>query len=258
MADPGALYAVAHMFYWDFRRLAEGVARWRVNKAKQERLEAELDGKTDAELQEEMRQKHQQTVEEETDFGLLKVEQREDRLTELERASVPVNRGWLRRRIAEDCREEHRFPGEAEVVTVLLEPTVTAQRVREICREAVMSRRLETEPGVFKDVSVSAWPIPTGGTLPTYLSQHAEQFVEALRDRRFPRCDVSVRPSTRLKQFWFLSRALAGATYGITTRTAINLVGSLRPEEMFAESRGAKPARQRMRKGINSATNTHS
>src|ERR1700719_3807174 len=112
IADPGALYAVAHMFYWDFRRLAEGVARWRVNKAKQERLEAELDGKTDAELQEEMRQKHQQTVKEEIDFGLLRVEQREDRLIELEQASVPVNRDWLRRRIAEDCRQEHKFPGE--------------------------------------------------------------------------------------------------------------------------------------------------
>src|SRR5205823_14793652 len=95
-----------------------------------------------------------------------------------------------------------------------------------------------------------AWPIAVGSTFPGYLSQHAEQYVAALRDARFPRCDVSSRPSTRLKQFWFLSRALAGALFEVRTRTAINLVGSLRPEQIFRQSREAKPSRKRKPKHI--------
>jgi hypothetical protein len=65
-----------------------------------------------------------------------------------------------------------------------------------------------------------------------------------LKDPRFPRCDVKLRPTNRLKQFWFLSRALAGAAFGYRTRTSINLVGSLRPEQTFEESHAAKPVRR--------------
>ncbi len=138
---------------------------------------------------------------------------------------------------------------------MLLDPSTTPEQVRQLCKDAFMTRMLEVQPGVSKEVEVSAWPISAGSVLPTYLSQYAEQFVAALRDPRFPHCDVSTRPSTRLKQFWFLSRALAGALFGVTTRTAINLVGSMRPEEMFHESRDGKPARRRMRKRI--ATRRH-
>jgi hypothetical protein len=105
---------------------------------------------------------------------------------------------------------------------------------------------IEIEPGVFREVNdYPAWPIPAGSTLPTYLSEYAEQYIAALHDRRFPRCDTATRPTNRLKQFWFLSHALAGALYGVTTRTAMNLVGSLRPEEIFQVSRDAKPKRRR-------------
>ena len=110
-----------------------------------------------------------------------------------------------------------------------------------------MVRNFEIEPGVIKRVEVPAWPIPPGSPFPGYLSQYAEQYAQALRDPRFPRCDVSTRPSSQLKQFWFLSRALAGALFGVSTRTAINLVGSLRPEQAFEESRGAKAARRQRR-----------
>jgi hypothetical protein len=41
---------------------------------------------------------------------------------------------------------------------------------------------------------------------------------------------------------------LAGALYGVSTRTAINLVGSLRPEETAERSRFGKPERKRMRR----------
>ncbi len=247
IADPGALYALAHHFYWDFRRIAEGTPRWRVNKAKQELLEAELDRKTDAELQTEMRQKRERDVQYEIREGVLTEEQRVDRLRELENANIPVVRDWLRRCIADDAREEFRFRSEPEVIDALLDPNVTPERVREICKESVMTRSFEIQPGVMKDVHVSAWPISTDSMLPAYLSQYADQHVEAIQDPRFPRCDVSARPSTRLKQFWFVSRALAGALLGVKTRTAVNLVGSLRPEEIFAESRDGKPIRKRTR-----------
>ncbi len=42
-ADPGTLYAFAHQFYFDFRRLAEGSFRWRLDKKKYDQLAAEAD-----------------------------------------------------------------------------------------------------------------------------------------------------------------------------------------------------------------------
>jgi hypothetical protein len=246
--DSGTLYTFAHQFYWDFRRIAEGMARWRINTQKQKQLEAELDQKSDAQLREEGRRDRERMVEDEICAGVLKEDQSESRLREIEEAEIPVTREWLRRGIADEAREEHRFRGEPDVINALLDPRTTPERVRDICKEAFMSRSFEVEPGVMKEVEVPAWPIPPGSPFPGYLSQYAEQYVEALRDRRFPRCDVSARPSTRLKQFWFLSRALAGALFGVSTRTAINLVGSLRPEEIYEKSRDAKPERKRTRR----------
>lgn len=188
-------------------------------------------------------------VSDEIRAGVLKEDQRESRLREIEEANIPVTRDWLRRCIADEAREEIRFPGEPEVINALLDPHTTPGRVCDICKEAFMSRRIEIRPGVFKDVEgFPAWPLPPGSTLPGYLSEFAEQYVDALHDKRFPRCDVSVRPMTRYKQFWFLSRALAGALFGVKARTAINLVGSLRPEEVFEQSRRATPSRQRTRR----------
>jgi len=243
-ADPGSLYAFAHQFYWDFRRLAEGMPRWRINTQKQRNLEAELNQTSDAQLREMGRCKRERRVEDEIRAGVLKESQKESRLREIEEAEIPATREWLGRCIADEAREEHRFRGEPEVLEALLDPRMTPERVRDICKEAFMSRRVEIEPGVFKEVEVPAWPISSGSPFPGYLSQYAEQYVNALRDPRFPKCDVSTRPTSQLKQFWFLSRALAGALFGVTTRTAINLVGSLRPEQVFQESRGAKPARK--------------
>jgi len=223
--------------------------RWRINRLKQKQLEAELDRKTDAQLKEETRQHREEIIGNEIRAGVLAQAQRETRLREIEDAEIPVTRDWLRRCIAEEAREELRFPGEPEVINSLLDPKTTPERVRDICKEAFMSRTVEIEPGGFQDVEqFPAWPMLPGSTLPGYLSEFAEQYVDALRDPRFPRCDVSARPSTRYKQFWFLSRALAGALFGVKARTAINLVGSLRPEEVFVQSRRATPTRQRTRR----------
>jgi hypothetical protein len=244
-ADPGSLYAMAHQFYWDSRRLSEGRPRWRINTKLQNELEAEAE-KADLRLSDEEKRRHEGMVEVEIQSGRLNEAQREDRLREMEESQLWVTREWLRRCAAEEAREEFRFPGERELIDTLLNPETTPDQIRELCRNAVMTRTIQVEPGVTKEIEVPAWPIFPGSTFPTYLSQYAEQYAAALRDPRFPRCDA--RPSTRLKQFWFLSRALAGALFGVTCRTAINLVGSLRPEELFQESRDAKPQRKRLRR----------
>ena len=93
--DSGTLYAFAHQFYWDFRRIAEGMPRWRINKLKQKQLEAEFDLKTDAQLRNELRQIHERMVSDEIRAGVLKEDQRESRLREIAEAEIPVTRDWL-------------------------------------------------------------------------------------------------------------------------------------------------------------------
>jgi hypothetical protein len=246
-ADPWTLYAFAHQFYWDFRRLAEGRSRWFFDKNKHQQLEQQVE-KAELQLTDEQKARAAEVVEDEIRSGRIRESDRENRVREIEDGQLSATRVGLLFDAAAEARREVRIPGEPEVVEALLDRNTTPAQLRAICEDALMSRTIEVEPGVVKEVQVSAWPIAAGSTLPTYLSEYAEQYVEALRDRRFPRCDVSTRPSTRLKQFWFLSRALAGALFGLTTRTAINLVGSMRPEQVFHESHDGKPARRRRKR----------
>ncbi len=251
--DPGALYALAHQFYWDFRGLDEGSFRSLYDKKRYKELAAQAEN---VQLSDEQRLRARQVAEEEIQGGRLKESRREERVREIEELQLSMTRDLFRRTDAvEGSRKQLRIPGEPDTVKVLLDPNTTPEQVRELCKDAFMTRRLEVQPGVYKEVEVFAWPISVASSLPTYLSQYAEQFVAALRDPRFPCCDVATRPSTRLKQLWFLARALAGALFGVKTRTAINLVGSMRPEEIFHESRNGKPARRRRRKRI--ATRRH-
>jgi hypothetical protein len=217
-ADPGTLYSFAHLFYWDLRRLAEGSVRWHFDEEKYRQLMEKVD-----EVQ-------------------LDRFRREERLLNIG-DTESCARERYRQQAEEEATKEIKVPGELGVIQVLLNPKTTPQQIRNLCKDATMItiRKIGSE---VREAEVPAWPIPVGSTLPTYLAQYAEQYISALRDRRFPRCDVSTRPTNQLKQFWFLSRALAGALYGVTTRTAINLVGSLRPEQMFHKSRYGKPARK--------------
>jgi hypothetical protein len=244
-ADPGTLYTFAHQFYWDFRRLAEGRSRYRFDKKKHQQL---VDEMANLQLNDEQKTRYQQIVDEEIQAGRLKETERVARLRDLEDGGLFATRAWAENIAVEESARTVKVPGEPDVINALLDRKTTPERVRALCRDAFMSRKVEVESGVMKDVEVSAWPIAAGSTLPTYLSQYADEYIEALRDPRFPRCDVSTRPSTRLKQFWFLSRALAGALFGVTTRTAINLVGSMRPEQVFSESRDGKPARNQRKR----------
>jgi hypothetical protein len=244
-ADPGTLYAMAHMFYWEFRRLVEGSFRWKFDEKKFKELTEGMEGLQLVE--DDDRAWHQQIADEEIREGRLEASQREAKIRHIEKSELLVRREHLRITAAEQARIQIKIPGEKEVANVLLDPATTAEQIRKLCKEAFMTvtHRVGTETREIE--GYPAWPIPAGSTLPGYLAEHAEQYIAALRHPRFPRCDVSIRPSSRLKQLWFVSRALAGAVYGVKTRTAINLVGSLRPEEVFEESRSAKPERKRKR-----------
>lgn len=151
---------------------------------------------------------------------------RERHLSTATEANVSVIEDWINFEAAQASMKQLKVAGEPDVVRALMRAK-SADRVRRICRDS------------------ANWPIPLGSALPHYLSEYAEEFVAAANDSRFPR---SNRPSNQLKQFWFLARALAGAVYGVSARTAINLVGSMRPEEAFAELRDAKPRRRKVAK----------
>jgi len=244
--DPGSLYAMAHLLYWDLRRLAEGTFRWKFDRKKFQSLTDNLDSLQVVDDQD--RARYREEVEQEIREGRLEISQREQRLKDIEQAETFVRREVMHRDAAELAQTQIKVPPEPDVISVLLNPSSTAQQIRDICKEAVMTRTVTVGGEVRKLKEYPAWPLPVGSPLPVYLSQYAEQHIEALRHPRFPSCDVSFRPTNRLKQLWFVSRALAGAVYGVKTRTAINLVGSLRPEKVFEESRAAKAARKHKRK----------
>ena len=242
-ADPGSLYAVAHQLYWDFRQLSEGRYKTFVDHKKRLQLE-DAAKKAQPQLTDDERAHLRKVVEREIRDGRLQEIDREDRIREVEEGQLDANRFGLFLDAGEQASRDVRVLGEAEIIRELSDPNTRPERIREICVDAFTTRQVTIEPGVTKEVKVRNWPISPMSMLPSLLSEHAEEYCEALKDPRFPRCDIKLRPTNRLKQFWFLSRALAGAAFGYKTRTAINLVGSLRPEQAFEESHGAKPARR--------------
>lgn len=239
--DPQTLYAFAHQFYWDFRRLGEGSQRWRLDREKYNRLLAEAER---TQLSDEEKSSVKRHVEGDIRAGRLKQEEKQCQLRDAEDGLLRATQEWHRIEAADEARELVKIPGEPDVLKALLRARGPEQ-VRRICEDAFVTREVEVEPGRTRSIPVLNWPLSGGSVLPSNLSRHAKEFVAALRDRRFP---CSGRPSNRLKQLWFLSRALAGALFGIKARTAINLVGSRRPEQTFEESRAGKPVRRKRRK----------
>lgn len=240
-ADPGTLYSFAHLFYWDFRRIAEGFTRQRLDRKKYEDLSKEID-EMELRLSPEQKAIIEAKAEEEIRNGRLKESERLNWLRDREDSWLLAIREDFRMRAGDEATKQLKVPGEPEIITQMLEAE-TPDQLREICKDAFAQVNCKIAPGVFKELTLPNWPIPVGSPLPRYLSQYASEFIAARKDPRFPRS--TKRPTSRLKQLWFLSRALAGALYGIKTRTAINLVGSLRPEESFKQSRAAKLVRKR-------------
>ncbi len=220
--DPGTLYSLAHQLYWDFRRLDEGGYRWRIDEEEEKQLIVELDN---VQLSDEQKLSLQRNADEEIRAGRLREEEKEEWLRQAEAGQLSATREWLRRQAAEKATKKLKIPGQPGLIDALLQLEDPTK----------MQRFCEDSPN---------WPILSGSVLPYYLSRHAQEFNATKKDRRFPR---SARPSNRLKQLWFLSRALAGAVFGVKTRTAVNLVGAKRPEETFEASRAAKSARKKRR-----------
>jgi hypothetical protein len=221
-SDPGTLYAFAHQFYWDFRRLDEGYKRSQVGKKKHNEL-VEKAREEKIELTADQRSNLARVLNEEIEDGRLKRSARKRRMVELEELQLSATRNWTMSEAEHRAVMQLRVPGEPAMVDKLLRAK-TAKRIRQICKDWWN------------------WPISLQSVLPHYLAQYASEFVIAKRDSRFPQ---SNRPSSRLKQLWFLSRALAGAIHGYEPRSAINLVGSLRPEQSFEVLRSARPKRNR-------------
>ena len=68
------MYAFAHQFYWDFRRVAEGARRWRFDAKKYKQLTQGLDSKLV--IDDEDRARHQRIVDEEICTGRLEPSRR--------------------------------------------------------------------------------------------------------------------------------------------------------------------------------------
>jgi len=248
--DTVLLYGLAHRLYWDLKTLAdtEGLYRVRVDEQKLERLKRETENMQLSNTQLAILNRR---VLAEIRAGTLTERDKSQRLRELADDMLFDVKFAKSNAAARESRRLVRVRGEPDIIEALLSATKPEQIV-EICNDAFTTRTIEPQPGwealqLKSQMPIPNWPISSESTLPKHLSRHAAEFVAAKSDPRFPR---SSRPTNRLKQLWFLSRALAGAVYGLKTRTAINLVGSMRPEEMFHESRDGKPARKRMRKRI--------
>jgi hypothetical protein len=235
-ADAGTLYAFAHQLYWDFKRLLEGSYRRHVDKKEAQRLLAEP---VQVELTVEQRESIRNRMKDEIEEGRLTAKDAGLRGEELEADLIEITRELARGEAVNRATKLLRVPGEPDIVDELLK-TETPERIREMCAEATTLRATQRD-GIRRYNQLQNWPIAQGSVLPMYLSQYASNFIEAKKHPRYPK---SGRPTTPLKQLWFLSRALAGAIHGVEVRTVINLVGSKRPEESFRESRAAKPLRK--------------
>jgi hypothetical protein len=167
----------------------------------------------------------------------LEPKHREERVRELLDVQQRVNRDWLLQLAADEATTIEKIPGKPAVIDALLRAG-TPEQVRDICADAFVTEMREVAPGITREIQVPNWPIVYGSMLPAYLIEHAPAIIAAKKDPRFP---DSERPSSRRRQLWFLSRALAGALFGVAPRTAINLVKSTRPDEQFEGSREARP-----------------
>jgi hypothetical protein len=232
------LYGLAHHLYWELKTVQEGFWRIVVDRKKQERLmrESEDTSRLTAESIAELGK----GVDRQIQAGWLPASERENRIREL-REDIEFHRQFAGANSARELSQKAvPVRGESDIISELLKASAPAQ-IRKICADAFITPEVKDEFGEVREVRVPNWPISGSSFLPSSLSQHAADFIEAKNDPRFPK---SGRPTSRLKQLWFLSRALAGAVHGLKTRTAINLIGSVRPDETAQLSKLTKRARR--------------
>jgi hypothetical protein len=237
--DDGTLYALAHHFYWELKTVQEGFHKIIVDRKKHALLmqELEITSKLNAEAMARLKQGIDRNIQ----VGNIPENERESRLLEM-KEEIEFHRKFTGSNSAIEVSQKRvRVPGDSDVIDDLLNAK-TPDRIREICADAFITRRVESEPGNVLEFQMPNWPISSLSRLPSSLSQYASEFIEAKNDLRFPK---SGRPTSRLKQLWFLSRALAGIAHGLSVRTAINRLGSVRPDEGTMLSKLSKRSRRR-------------
>jgi hypothetical protein len=109
-------------------------------------------------------------------------------------------------------RSDLDFKPETDLWRQLLEAT-NSEEVRTVCDQSEF------------------WLNPKRGAIIFYrtLSEHADSFVAAKKDPRWPRSD---RPTNQGKRNRFLARALAGIAMGISVRTAQDLLAKTDKEKL--------------------------
>jgi hypothetical protein len=223
--DPAALYGLAHHLYWEMKSVDEGLFRSRVDEMKYQQLVLEVEKSA--------RVSAEELIEIEADIdrqirrGFLPEAMRDEsirrQVAELEHHRSFSGKNWARTQ----CETWVRVPPDHELIDELLNAR-HPEKIKELCKDVFTIEKHKFETGEEFEIIRPNWTISDTSRLPGCLTQFASEFIEALKDDRFPK---SGRPSSRKKQLWFLSRTLAGAVYGIATRTAINLLGSVRPDE---------------------------
>lgn len=139
LAHAGTLYAFANDFYWDLRRLDEGRPYMRIDRARFETIEREVDKRLErgrklrvfAHQHDAIRR----LVDDEIQDGRLEPTNREQRVRALVENQQHLNRHWFLRVKAEESTTVEQIPGKPAVVDALLEAR-TADRIRKICADA--------------------------------------------------------------------------------------------------------------------------
>ena len=232
-----ALHDLANELYWAFRQLGEGYSKDFFDRHRYEQIKRDPRSRNflnDEEAAEFERR----------DSGIraarLSYREKESRFRQLQ-AKTNLRQLGI---VYEKAYRCSRMPGKPEVVRALL-TSHSAAEVRQICKGAFRLRVVDVYQPMSSEggprcvlagqhrTKVLNWPIINGDRLPNFLLRYAEQFVVAKTDARYP---ASTRMTSELKRLWYLSRTLAGASLGITTRSAINVLGSLKPKESFEPS----------------------
>src|SRR5215831_16907738 len=127
-ADPETVYAIAHLFYWDFRRLLKGRVRRRLDRDKYEKLKTEVEA-APIELTDDQLKSGLQAIKRETKSGLLSAGERENRLSDIHDGMEFATRAGLLMDAYEQALMSIKVPGEIDIVEELLSPQITPSRI---------------------------------------------------------------------------------------------------------------------------------
>ncbi len=228
-ADPTLLYRVASHLYWELKMANDGAERIAVNHEKQRQLERELKSQLNQSDIEEIKA----AIDRQIQVGWLPESERETRIR-IQKEDLDFELQFSASNAARRRSEiTIRVPGVPQLIDAMFRATA-ANQFKKICADGFGT-------GKAGDRSEPTWQVSTGSLLPSALQRHASQFIKAKASSKSPK---SSRETSRLKQIWFLSRALAAAEQGISTRTAINLLGSVRPDEVQDPTRLTKRPRR--------------